>query len=391
MRHNEWKQVKLGDIAVITMGNSPPGESYNTSGHGTPLINGPVEFSEGPLGSTIKSKWTTAPTKHCRQGDLLVCVRGSTTGRTNVATFDACIGRGVAAIRALEYQPYLNRFFCTLRQRIFTSGKGSTFPSISQEQLAGLQIPLPPLPEQKRIAAILDAADALRAKRRESIEQLDSLIQAMFLELFGDPVTNPKGWRQAALQDTGTHSKVGPFGSLLHKADYITGGVPLVNPKHIRHGKIEHGGDETVSESKAEELSEYRLKCGDVLMGRRGEMGRCTVIQPSQEQWLCGTGSVLLRPDKRTMTSLYLCSLLSSQPMRKQLEHLSGGAIMPSLSGTQVQSLVISLPPINLQSRFASIVESIEQQKARLKAHLAELDTLFASLQSRAFNGELVA
>jgi type I restriction enzyme S subunit len=267
--------------------------------------------------------------------------------------------------------------------------KGTTRQRISRKNLAKIELSFPSLTVQRQIATILDAADALRAKRRESLQQLESLLQGTFLEMFGDPVTNPKGWRQSLLQDTGTHSKVGPFGSLLHKADYITGGVPLVNPKHIKHGTIEHGGDETVSESKAEELSEYRLKCGDVLMGRRGEMGRCTVIQPTQEQWLCGTGSVLIRPNRRTMTSLYLCSLLSCHPMRRHLEHLSEGAIMPSLSGTQIQSLLIPLPPLDLQNRFVSIVESIERQMARLKAHLAELNALFASLQSQAFSGDL--
>ena len=267
--------------------------------------------------------------------------------------------------------------------------KGTTRQHISRKKLAKIELSFPSLTVQRQIATILDAADALRAKRRESLQQLESLLQGTFLEMFGDPVTNPKGWRQSVLQDTGTHSKVGPFGSLLHKADYITGGVPLVNPKHIKHGTIEHGGDETVSESKAEELSEYRVKCGDVLMGRRGEMGRCTVIQPTQEQWLCGTGSVLIRPNRRTMTSLYLCSLLSCHPMRRHLEHLSEGAIMPSLSGTQIQSLLIPLPPLDLQNRFVSIVESIERQMARLKAHLAELNALFASLQSQAFSGDL--
>ncbi|WP_062399214.1 restriction endonuclease subunit S [Methanogenium cariaci] len=89
-----WVWTRLGDVSEIVMGNSPPGTTYNSTGNGCPLINGPVEFSFGPFGKTIETKYTTAPTKMCRKGDLLLCVRGSTTGRTNVAGFDSCIGRG---------------------------------------------------------------------------------------------------------------------------------------------------------------------------------------------------------------------------------------------------------------------------------------------------------
>src|SRR5688500_14804391 len=94
-----WCWVRLGDITEIVMGNSPPGSSYNQAGRGVPLINGPTEFGPGPLDHPRIAQYTESPSKFCEPGDLLVCVRGSTTGRTNVASFRAAIGRGVAAIR----------------------------------------------------------------------------------------------------------------------------------------------------------------------------------------------------------------------------------------------------------------------------------------------------
>ena len=96
---DKWRSACLGEIADIVMGNSPPGDSYNDEGIGTPLINGPVEFSDGPLGKTLRKKFTTSPAKMCKESDLLICVRGSTTGRTNVAGFEACydLRRGGAA------------------------------------------------------------------------------------------------------------------------------------------------------------------------------------------------------------------------------------------------------------------------------------------------------
>lgn len=181
-------------------------------------------------------------------------------------------------------------------------------------------------------------------------------------------------------------------GELKSKVDRIwdtmwSGGIS--NPKHMVEGQIVHGGDETVSEEKASELEDYRLKSGDVLVARRGEMGRCVIVQAEHLGWLCGTGSFYLRTGSKEMLSEFLAACISSQPMRKFLEHLSGGAIMPSLSGTQIKNLRIPVPPMAEQNKFVGACRLISGHLARQSAHLAELDTLFASLQSRAFRGEL--
>src|SRR5450432_4311407 len=126
-----WVTKKLGEVCEIIMGQSPDGDSYNVIGEGAPLINGPVEFSPGAFGKTTRTKFTTAPSKLCRKNDLILCVRGSTTGKMNIAGFDACIGRGVAAIRAKEYQPWINYFIRSKRNDIYSLGTGATFPNIS--------------------------------------------------------------------------------------------------------------------------------------------------------------------------------------------------------------------------------------------------------------------
>ncbi len=156
-----WCWVRLGEIAHILMGQSPPGDTYNKSGEGLPLINGPVEFTEGPFGRTVVNQYTTAPTNICEEGDLLLCVRGSTTGRTNIAAFKACIGRGVAAIRPLYADQYVRLFIWRLRASIIAMGRGIAFPSVSRQQIADLVVPLPPLQEQHRIVAKVDELMAL--------------------------------------------------------------------------------------------------------------------------------------------------------------------------------------------------------------------------------------
>ena len=156
-----WTYVRLVEISNIVMGQSPPGPTYNTDGDGVPLINGPLEFSEGPFGSTVPNQYTTVPTNSCNKGDFLICVRGSTTGRSNIAAFNACIGRGVAAIQPLFEDRFVRLFLWSMRERIIGMGRGIAFPSITRKQLEDLPIPLPPLAEQHRIVAKLDELMAL--------------------------------------------------------------------------------------------------------------------------------------------------------------------------------------------------------------------------------------
>ena len=165
-----WQWIRLGDVALVVMGNSPPGSSYNEQGLGVPLINGPVEFSAGAFGLIICRKYTTKPNQMCTTGDMLICVRGATTGRTNIAAFDACIGRGVALVRAWDAQQYVNLYLWYVGKELLAAGKGTTFPSISYADLAGKPLPLPPLAEQHRIVAKVDELmgliDRLAAARR---------------------------------------------------------------------------------------------------------------------------------------------------------------------------------------------------------------------------------
>lgn len=287
---------------------------------------------------------------------------------------------------------YLERFLRSPRALAFYRAKlrGTTARrrTIPNDIFLNLQVPLPPIPEQRRIVEILDKADALRAKRRAAIAQLDALTQAIFLEMFGDPATNPKGWPIVSLGKCTAKIQIGPFGSLLHQEDYVVGGIPLVNPKHIQDGVIVTSTDESVMLQKYRELESYHLHHGDVVMGRRGEMGRCAIVNGVQPL-LCGTGSLFIRPDNTQTTPSFLWAILSSRAMKEKLERKALGQTLPNLNSTIVEELVIPIPPIALQREFARCVDAVEKMRAVHHASLAKLDTLFASLQYRAFQGDL--
>jgi type I restriction enzyme, S subunit len=189
-----WEWTTLGAVSKVVMGQSPPGDTYNTTGKGVPLINGPVEFSPGPFGITVVNQYTTAPTNYCEKGELLICVRGSTTGRSNIAGFRACIGRGVAAIQPSFEAAFIHLFVWNARDAIIGMGRGIAFPSVSRGQIEELALPLPPLAEQRRIVAkvdelmaLCDRLDSARAYREVMRDRLTAASLARLIAPNPDP------------------------------------------------------------------------------------------------------------------------------------------------------------------------------------------------------------
>lgn len=287
---------------------------------------------------------------------------------------------------------YFGHFFRThaYRRKISRLAAGANINNLKNEHLDSLPLPLPPLPVQTRIGAILDAADALRAKRRESIDQLDSLIQATFLEMFGDPVTNPKGWEMSTIGNCVDVLS----GHAFKSSDFTSDGVPLIRISNLKGSSVNLAGCARIPEPKQGHLSKYRIQAGDTLIAMSGATTGKLGFVPTDltETWYLNqrVGLFRFRRDSKIRTQ-FLRAVLSSSFYQRHVWHLAAGVAQPNISAGQLESAFIPVAPLDLQTRFVSIVESVEHQKSRLKAHLTELDTLFASLQSRAFNGELVA
>ncbi|MBN2427890.1 MAG: restriction endonuclease subunit S [Deltaproteobacteria bacterium] len=259
---------------------------------------------------------------------------------------------------------------------------------VPAEFFANLIIPLPPLPEQKRIAAILDAADALRAKRRESFAQLDTLIQSTFLNMFGDPVTNPKGWEQKRLGsicDVGSSKRV-------FVNELVEAGVPFYRGTEV--GQL--GDGQSVEPSLFITKEHYeRLKAqsgvpckGDLLLPSICPDGRIYLVG-NDEPFYFKDGRVLwIKSGSLQINSVFLRYHLK-RLFFADYSKIASGTTFAELKIFALKDLVVHVPPVHQQERFAAIVESIERQKARMRSHLAELDTLFTSLQSRVFKGNL--
>ena len=373
---------RLSAVCDISMGQAPKGDSYNAMRSGYPLIAGAGDFGEL---TPAPKKYTDAPTKLSRPGDLILCIR-ATIGDRNWSDKEYCLGRGVAGLRAKDAdlsQAYLWHWLDHVAPVLRTQGRGATFLQVSKGDIAALQIPLPPLDEQKRIAGILDAADALRAKRREALAQLDTLLQATFLDMFGDPATNPVGWEVTCVGDV-TEMGTGSTPSRNHK-HYFGGSIPWVKSTEIDWGTVTATSESVSSDGvRAARLRLY-LK-GSIVLALYGQgktRGKCAVlgIDATINQACCA-----LAPRDPGSTP-YLFQFLKYSYHRLRGE--SRGGNQENLNMRIVRSFPVPVPPLDVQQRYATIAESVEKQKTSQLGHLAELDTLFASLQSRAFRGDL--
>lgn len=197
--------------------------------------------------------------------------------------------------------------------------------------------------------------------------------------MFGDPVSNPKGWEKVSLSDI-AELKIGPFGSLLHKEDYCEYQHPVINPSHIVNGKITADSKLTVTNDKYEELYAYHLKIGDVVLGRRGEMGRCAVVE--SDNMLCGTGSLLIRPFGELRAD-FIQKIISFPTFKKTIEDMAVGQTMPNLNVPIVANFQIIKPPIEVQASYYDFVAQVDKSKLVAQRGLQQLKFLLSVKQDR--------
>lgn len=261
---------------------------------------------------------------------------------------------------------------------------GANLPRLSPTVLGTFPVPLPPLAEQERIAGILDAADRLRAKRRESIALLDTLIQSIFLDMFGDPLANPRGWPTATVGDIAERVTDGE-----HKTPRRSkAGVPLLSARNIRDGWIDFQNTDFVDEEEyANLVRRIEPKPGDVLISCSGTIGRVAQVR-GLSRFAMVRSAALVRPGP-AVDSTFLAQLLATTSLKAVMTAQANSSAQANLFQNQIRRLPVFLPPADLQKDFTSVLARAESQTATVTTSLAQIDALFASLQSRAFQGEL--
>ena len=331
------------------------------------------------------------PLKVAPKGSILVAMYGANVGRVGILGIDATTNQAVCHIVPERDKADSKYMFYALQQKLpefISRGVGGAQPNISQQIIRETKIPLPPIAEQKRIAAILDKAEELRGLRRKALGELDAIVQSIFLEMFGDSVRNSKGWllqklSEISMFENGDRSKKYPSGS-----DIKDQGVLFLNSRNIVHDRLNLSTSQFISEEKFRSLTRGKAKRGDLLITLRGTLGSCCIFDSQYETAFVNAQMMIIR-SKQCIMPVFLHAFLTSPSFKRLIASIGQGAAVLQLTATQLAEIPVSIPPLDLQQEFARRVEAIEHLKTTHRESLTQLNALFASLQHRAFRGEL--
>ncbi len=367
-----WRQEHFDAVVADESGGNlkTPQSEFLTSGR-YPIVDQGKELIAG---------YTDDESRLCR-ATLPVIVFGDHTRCFKYVDFPFCMGADGVKVLRPKIEADVKYLYHYLRQlRLTEGGYDRHFKYLKRSSIV-----LPPLSEQRRLAEILDKADALRAKRRLAIAQLDTLTQSIFVDMFGDPATNPKGWPRMELQDLFDIARGGsprPIDDFITEADdginWIMIGDATGSGKYITNTK-KRIKPEGASRSRA-------VKPGDFLLTNSMSFGRPYIMRTSgyiHDGWL------VLSPRMTEFEPDYFYTLLGSRAVFAEFERRAPGATVKNLNIDLVRTVAVPVAPVGKQKEFASTIAAIERATSPLKTSLLELERLFASLQHRAFRGEL--
>lgn len=389
----------LGAIASITMGQSPDSQDVNHDEKGVPFLQGCAEFGRQ---TPIAEAYCSPPLRTSQPDSILISVRAP-VGTLNWAEQKYCIGRGLAAIKASPALADTVFLFYVLQSDpsfLHRRSQGSTFLAISSHDLHSFPVPDFPRPTQKKIARILQTIDQAIEKTEQLIEKYQQIKAGLMHDLFTRGIGTdgqlrppreqapelyqytpigwiPKEWDvldlNTILASTGGYLQTGPFGSQLHAHEYQPDGVAVVMPQDINDGLISDSQIAFISEKRALDLAKHRMRVGDIVIARRGDLSRAAAVGAKEVGWLCGTGCFLLRLSVSQLCPEFI-SLTYRQPfIQQQVEGLAVGTTMPSLNNEIMGKLKFPFLPFEEQRDIIHRVSLIE---AKMNSHIDDLAKL---------------
>jgi type I restriction enzyme, S subunit len=385
-----WNIYSFREIAEVVTGTTPSTNHAEYYGGSFPFV-GPAELGENLI--TKSSKWLSEigimQARLLPAETILVCCIGATIGKVGFTGIELATNQQINALicnREIAFPRYVFHYCKTLKSIIRNQGASTTLPLLPKGRFQELKISLPPIDQQKRIAAILDKAEELRILRRQSIEQLDILGRSIFMEMFGDPVKNPKGIKVVNLSEITTRITDGVH----QKPNYIESGIPFISVKNITTGSLKFEDCKFISlDDHLKFTKRCRAEYLDILYTKVGATyGRPAIVDVDYEFSLY-VSVCLIKPDKKIVDPFFLNAALGTTAVKNQADRRIKGIGVPDLHLDQIQKFLIPLPSMEEQQEFARRIQAIEHLKSQHRESLAQLDKLFASLQHRAFRGEL--
>lgn len=356
----EYKALK--EIAKITMGQSPDSSSYNEDGDGMPFFQGNADFGEIYPNERI---WCNDPKKTAEPGDILISVRAP-IGALNYAKDRCCIGRGLAAI-TIDDEAERNYVFHLLKAKnsdLNNQGTGSTFKAIGKAVLEDVQVPQISREEQQKCMDMMDVLESIIRERRAQLSSLDELIKARFVELFGNPVINDKGWNTDSCKNL--MSKIGsgatPEGG---RESYCDEGISLIRSMNVYNNRFEYKDLAHITDEQAKQLDNVTIEKSDVLLNITGaSVARCCVVPDDLLPARVNQHVSIIRC-KKSLLPEFVCSMFTEDNYQRLLWNIAtaGGATREAITKQQIEELKLIVPPIDLQKQFMDFVKQIDKSK----------------------------
>jgi type I restriction enzyme, S subunit len=393
----KWEKVSVETLTkLVTKGTTPTSIGYQFSTEGIPFLrvnniqDGCLDISDVLF---IQSD-TDIALKRSRilPNDVLISIAG-TIGRSAVVPENSPLmncNQAIAIIRLQESaNPHFFRYWLNSQDaisQISDSKVTATISNLSLGCINKLKISLPPIEEQKRIAAILDKADRIRRKRQEAIGLTEELGRSIFLDMFGDPATNPKGWEVVRLESLLNFMTSGSRGWAKY---YAERGKIFLRIQNVKNGRLILEDVAYVDPPDNAEGIRTKVKEGDVLVSITADLGRTAVIPKDMEEAYINQHLVILRVKQDRLSPIYLSSFISSEGGQRQFSKLDREGVKSGLNFSDLKGLSIVFPPMEEQTKYENIYDLQISKLSNQKRALEESENLFNALLQRAFRGEL--
>lgn len=330
-------------------------------------------------------------------GALLVAMYGATVGRIAILGIEATSNQAVCHIipdKSIADQQYLFYALRTQVPRWLEQRVGGAQPNINQQVIRDTQIPLPPLEEQRRIAAILDKADAVRRKRQEAIALTEELLRSAFLNLVSSRHPAYHEWTEVLLAELALPIKgsmrTGPFGSTLRHSEFVEEGIAVLGIDNAVQNRFAWSERRFITPEKYKGLQQYTVKPGDVIITIMGTTGRSAVVPQDIPPAITTKHLATITLDRSKALPEYVSNVIHQDPsVLHQIALRSHGAIMAGLNLGIIKGLKVRLPPLEQQILYDKVVNKTRQEQESLEKAANTTNDLFNSLLQRAFRGEL--
>ena len=375
--------ARLGEICTINMGQSPDSSTYNQNKNGLPFFQGNADF--GDIFPAVRL-WCSNPIKVAKKNDILISVRAP-IGALNISTCECCIGRGLASLSVNQEicnQKYLWYVLSSKVNELNSKGTGSTFKAISKQTLSETEIPLPPMEEQKKIAAVLDKVSDLIAKRRRQLDKLDLLVKARFVEMFGDPENSTPKWGKTRFSSICVDMHQG-INTVADKVEYVNNGVPIIQSKNITSGYLDLKDVRYVKENDYKHYqNKYNPKPSDLLVCNIGTIGKSLIVEDKVD-FLIAWNLFLIKLNKELVNPYFIKVFIELLNQQHYFEKYMTGGTVKFVNKKVMGNINTPIPPMALQVQFAAFVEQVEQSKLVIQKSLEKLETLKKSLMQEYF------